>query len=207
MTRTNPFSASSFGELKTSLTASGKSVHEAESWRLREDAEQYLDRLMGARRMKAAANVIWVSWPSLRQAACRLVEHIGPRYPGREAPLVDETIIAAVQAYSKHVNAANTEIAAAAFLSELPLAADKMLMHQVVAIGRGGKPVGWPHFDIAMSDWLDVVGAVYVYTESVPYLTPAERSGGRDFLAHRVMGHREYGLMKGASLRREGAVQ
>lgn len=167
-----------------------------EGWRLQEDAGAYVDRLMGAHRIKTKASTIWCAWPALRETACRFVEHVGPAFPGRVEPsLCDETLTSAVRAYDR-MSKKSIEAAAAAFLQTVSSASDVILARQLHGVGRGGRTVVWNCFQLGIGDWMDVHGATRIYLEEAPYLAEEEVMGGRDFLALKVMSHRSYGLMK-----------
>lgn len=167
-----------------------------EGWRLQEDAGAFVDRLMGAHRIKTKASTIWCAWPALRETACRFAEHVGPAFPGRiEASLCEETLIAAVRAYDR-ISKKSIDAAAAAFLQTVSNASEVLLAKQLCGVGRGGRTVAWNCFQLGIGDWMDVHGATRVYLEEAPYLAAEELLGGRDFLALKVMSHRSYGLMK-----------
>lgn len=165
-------------------------------WRLRIASDQYINKLSGARRMRAQAEAIWHAWPQLLRVAMRLVEHVGPTFPGRQTHLVDEVLVAAVDAYADAAERMNRDGAAAAFLRTLTHAADWIQARQLVGVVAGGDLVPWPHFEMGIGAWLDAASPSRLELQVAPYLGVIEVTGGRDFLAHRLMDHREYGLMK-----------
>lgn len=165
-------------------------------WRLRMASDLYINKLAGARRMRAQAEAIWHAWPQLLRVSMRLVEHVGPTFPGRQKNLVDEVLVAAVDAYADAAERMNRDGAAAEFLKTLTHAADWIQARQLVGVMAGGDLVPWPHFEMGIETWLDVARPVRLELQVAPYLGVIEVTGGRDFLAHRLMDHREYGLMK-----------
>ena len=179
-----------------------------DAWRLQEDAGAFVDRLMGAHRIKTKASTIWCAWPALRETACRFAEHVGPRFPGLTSgsSLVEDTLITAVLVYVR-ASKKSIEAAAAAFLQTVASASDVILARQLYAVGRGGRTVAWSCFELGIGDWMDVHGPTKIYVEDAPYLANEELLGGRDFLALKVMSHFAYGLMKAHQPALEGAAE
>jgi hypothetical protein len=173
----------------------GKHVQDATKWCEPTSAESAVDKIMGAHRMRSQASVIWTAWPNLRSAAVKLAAHVGG-YPGLKAPIVEEVLVAAVHVYAKHAEAGDSNQAAAEFLWALLGASELMLAKQLVAIDGNGDVHAWDYFGCSVQEWLAQLGARQFYLEDVPFLSAVEKTGGRHYLAHKIMGHREFGLMQ-----------
>lgn len=170
-------------------------ISKPDAWILKSAPEYLVDRLYGLNRLSAQSETAFHAWPHLRQAAMRLAAHIGIAFPGREGPLLEETLVDAVQAYRSCTNERSTDAAALAFLNSISLAADGLQRYRLIAEDGNGECCAWQPFKCSISEWIKGLNAVKMRIESCPPLTEEEAVGGRDFLALIVFSHRQHGRL------------
>ena len=188
-------------QVQKEIAERGKTLHPAEEWALNRDAYELIDTIATGQGLREAALIIWIAWPGLQRCAVKFVRHVGVRYPGKRASLAHESLGSALRLYQQNVNPSRPTDAPSAFLRELVVHASQILNRELVGVKANGRQVVWDCLQRPMTQWIRQEAIEWLYLDDVPYLGTAELIGGVDYLAHQVMGHREYGLMKEASLR------
>lgn len=185
-------------QVRKDVADRGLTMESAADWALTADAHEQIDRIVAAHRLSDAATVVWVAWPALKYCAARFVRHVGTRYPGRRQDMAHEAVGAAVRAYHENIDQARRNSAPGAFLRTLVDHGCDLLRRDLVGVKASGKRVTWDCLQRPLTQWIRQEGIEWVYLDDLAYLGAAEIAGGADYLAHQIMGHREYGLMKGS---------
>lgn len=187
-------------QVRKDVADRGLTMESAADWVLTVDAYDQIDKIVAAHRLTDAATVVWVAWPALKYCAARFVRHVGTRYPGRRQDMAHEAVGAAVRAYHDNIAHVRRDAAPGAFLRCLVEHGCDLLRRDLVGVKGSGKRVTWDCLQRPLTQWIRQEAIEWVYLDDVPYLGAAEISGGADYLAHQIMGHREYGLMKGSEV-------